>query len=76
MFAALARRRRSKPGQAVVCACAWCRRVRLGKWVPLETALARLRVERLEDAGIVTHGICDDCLAVQLEALASRRLAA
>jgi hypothetical protein len=71
-----ARKRSPRRAPALVRSCAWCSDVDLGVWVPLEEALGRLAVSRLEEAGAVTHGICERCLTVQLAALAERRRAA
>jgi hypothetical protein len=56
--------------------CAWCRRVRLEDWLSGEAALRRLDLNRLDEAGRVTHGICDDCLAKELAALEAAHRAA
>jgi hypothetical protein len=56
--------------------CAWCKRVWLDGWMPLEEALSRLGASRLGDAGRVTHGICEECLEAQLVATAAAKQAA
>lgn len=65
-----------RPKARLLRVCAWCDHVWLGRWVPLERALARLGVDRLADAGPLTHGICECCLDAQLEKVAAAKLAA
>jgi len=69
----LRRYRRREAG--AVRACAWCDRVWLGGWTALEDALVGLGVRELDEAGRVSHAICEDCLEAELAALAARRAA-
>ncbi len=44
--------------------CAWCKRVKLKRWLPLRTALRYMGRTNVEGTGSISHGICDDCFAL------------
>lgn len=56
--------------------CAWCYRARCGDvWRDIETVVADRQMLEHPDMPIITHGICDDCLAeagAELDALKPR----
>jgi hypothetical protein len=54
--------------------CAWCGSVWLGRWLARAEAIRRVGARRVAETA--SHGICDACLAAQLEALAAARRAA
>jgi hypothetical protein len=65
---------RSKIPAPTVRTCAWCDDVWLGKWLPRSVAVGRLGASRVADCA--SHGICEACLAAQLEELAAASRAA
>jgi hypothetical protein len=67
------RRDRSTDAPAVR-TCAWCGDVWAGRWLPRPAAVRRLGASRVADCA--SHGICEACLAAQLEELAAARRAA
>lgn len=45
--------------------CSWCQQVALpdGRWFPIETAMAQMRLLETDTLPRITHGICPDCAA-------------
>jgi hypothetical protein len=65
---------RSGPSAPAVRTCAWCDDVWVGHWLPRAVAVRRVGAGRVAESA--SHGICDACLAAQLEQLAAARRAA
>lgn len=66
--------RRSRGVPEATRTCAWCDSVWLGRWLPRAEAIRRAGAARVAESA--SHGICDDCLAVELETIAAARRAA
>src|SRR5205807_257981 len=53
-------------------ACSWCKRVDVGgEWAEVEEAVALLRLFEHPSLPMLTHGICESCLAHLLGTLGS-----
>jgi hypothetical protein len=52
-------------GQGLLRVCSWCQQVATpdGRWLPVEEAVASLRLAESGDLPGITHGICESCFA-------------
>ena len=54
----------------VLLGCSWCKRFDIdGDWLEVEEAVARLRLFERSPLPLVTHGVCESCLAELMRVL-------
>ena len=62
---------RADRSDQLVSVCSWCKRVRCsdGSWREIEQAMPLIQPFRGNEVPSITHGMCADCLAIELRVL-------
>ena len=61
--------RRAARADELLAVCAWCAKVRTTAWVTVEEAVKQLGLFEIEALPSIRHGICDRCLAQNMNAI-------